>query len=399
MNTRIKSAGGFTLVEVMVASVMAFIIVAAGSELAASMVRAIRKYEEQGELGSRASISSAFIKSALGSTAYNWTAEHVEATTTTGSFGEGHCALSTNICPSTKLMRPLEICSSLNVDETTCGAPTTTSADAIKTVVPRDGTIEAVSIQDFSVGTLKGSTCSGTGNLSFFVKGSTTEAWAIDDLVMVTNNSHVNVGRVAVAFPANADPAVQRTLQLDLGGLADFGLDDGGDSSACSPSASLLKAEVMRIKQVIVKHDDASSALRYGERSSAAGAMAFSDLTAEVEDFGVRLEIARVPGPSSAPVGVHNFCTADATTVLYGANATLGAGNCNGERLNGNISVAPVLRVIGLQLGLVLRSSVATQIVNEQVRGVFDRAEVVADDKRLHRTIFFFLGLPNANAF
>jgi hypothetical protein len=382
----------------MVASVMAFIIVAAGSELAASMVRAIRKYEEQGELGSRSSITASFMKSALGSTAYNWTAEHiVSSTVTTGSFGEGHCAVSSNICPSTKTLRPLEICTSIGVNETTCPAPTTTSSDAIKTIVPRDGTIEAVTIQDLSVGTL-GSSCSGTGNLTFRVKGSTRTAWVVDDLVMVTNNSHVNVGRVAVDFPANVDLSVERTLELDLGAAADFDLDDGGPLGDCSPKASFLRAEVMRIKQVIVKHDNATKTLLYGERASAAGTMAFSDLTTEVEDFGVRLEAVRVPGPSAAPVGVHGSCVSDTSDIFY-TGAAFGAGTCSGNPLNGNIAQGPVVRVIGMQLGVVLRSGIATQIADETDTGVFDRPGTVASDKRLHRKSFFFLGLPNANAF
>ena len=43
----------FTLIEVMVAAVIGFVIVATGTQLASSMVRATRKYEEQAELGAR----------------------------------------------------------------------------------------------------------------------------------------------------------------------------------------------------------------------------------------------------------------------------------------------------------------------------------------------------------
>ena len=391
----------FTLVELMVASVMAFIIVAAGSELAASMVRAIRKYEEQGELGSRAAISASFIKSALGSAGYNWTAEHViSSSESTGSYGRGHCLTATNICPD-KLVRPLEICRSSDVSETTCTAPTSTSADAIRTIVPRDGTIEAVTIQDLATPPLL-STCSlSTGGVSFTVKGTTRAAWAVNDLVMVTNNNHVNIGRVATAFPLNADATLARTLVLELvDATGDLVLDDGASLDPCSAKASLFRAEVIRVKQVIVKHDNTAKALLYGERTSSAGAMAFSELTAEVEDFGAQLEIVRIPGPSSAPVGVHAFCTADNTKSLYETDASrLLTGACAGERLNGDLAAGPANRVIGLQLGLVLRSNVATQIGAESVTGVFDRTEIVATDKRLHRKSFFYLGLPNANAF
>lgn len=386
----------FTLIEVMVAAVIGFVIVATGSSLAASMVRATRKYEEQAELGARAATTAGYLKSTLSSAAYNWNAtQFVSGSATTGSFGVGHCALSTNVCPASKTMLPLEVCSAPTTTATTCPAPTSTTADAVKTLVPRDGTVEAVQIFDRTGTTLPADCSIGTGTISFDVKGVTTSAWSVGDLVLISNGSHANLGRVAGPFATGADASLTRTLVLDIGDGADLALDDGNNGASCSATRSLKRATVMRVKFVVIKHDDTKKELQYAETANSATPLTFQTLVPDVEDFGARFEIARLPGGSS-PTGSPRLCTADTSAIFLGGTTLTGA--CTGERLNGNRSLTTLNRIVGLQLAVVFRSRIATQTFADPVNGVFDRTGVVANDLRLHRRSFFYVGLPNANS-
>lgn len=385
---------GFTLLEMMVASVIAFVIVAAAAELASAMARSVKRAEEQGDLGVRAALSQAFLIDLASGAAYNWNVAHsTGASSTTGSLGPGGCAASTGMCAANgEMPAPLRICNGTTVDRATCNqAPSTTAADALWTYVPRDSLIEAMSIVDRS-GTPLTTACDATNvpaTVTFSVRGTNSVAWGVDDLVLVARNGHATVGTVKAVFAVGNDPAVSRDLQLDVGTGTTLDKDDGGSGTGCNAQTSLRGAKVMRIRHVVVKHDPTTRALLYGHRAQGAAAFTFETIVGDLDDFQLQLDVARVPAAGSPGI-----CTSNTSEIF--ANAALSGGPCNAERLNGDASAGSLVRVIGVRAGLLLRTAVETQAVTVTTTGLFDRTGTTFSDKRIRRQHFVYMGLPNA---
>lgn len=384
---------GFTLLEMMVASVMAFFIVVAAADLAAAMARSVKRAEEQGDLGVRAALGQAFLIDLASGAAYNWNVAQLTGTsTTTGSLGPGGCAQSTGMCTANgALAAPVRICNGATVDKAACDEVASTStADALWTYVPRDAIIDAVSIVDRS-GTLLTDNCDATNvpaTVTFTVRGTNAVAWEVDDIVLVSRNNHATVGTVRAAFAIGSDPLANRDLQLDIGTGTTLAFDDGGSTGACNARTSLRGAKVMRIRPVVVKQDAATRNLLYGHREKGADALKFEVIIGEIDDFQLQLDAARVPATGSPAI-----CTSHTSEIF--ANTAFSGGPCNGEKLNGD-PAATVIRVIGLRAALLMRSTVETQSRTVSTPGLFNRTSTTFTDKRIRRSHFVYLGLPNA---
>lgn len=391
----------FTLVEMMVASTMAFIMVAAAAELAAAMARHVKRTEEQADLGMRASVGHAYLSSLLSGVAYNWNVTHaVTATTTSGSLGEGACALSSGMCAATGQMRPpLRICNGATVTASTCAAPTTTTSDALWTYVPRDDLIEAVTIIDRNTTPLT-TACTAANvpaSVDLDVRGQNASAWASGDLVLVSTRAHATIGTLTAAFASDVNPATTRTLSIDVGSGTNLVNDDGFSGTACDATVSLKNAKVIRIRQIVIKQDPATRRLLLGHRDTGAGALVFDTLLSDVDDFQVQLDLAHFTstlGVPSAPA----ICTSNTSDILgtgVAALTNITGGACNGQRLNGNIADTHVNRVVGLRVGVLLRTAVETQAATFTTPALFDRTTTFTD-KRLRRASILYVGLPNA---
>jgi type II secretory pathway pseudopilin PulG len=384
---------GFTLVELMVGAVIAFILVAAASELAAAMARSVKKVEEQSDLGIRMSLAHSFLQSELGAMAYNWNVSQAVGTADTGSLGAGNCATSTGICATTGgNFFPIRICNSATVDTATCAAPTTSTADALWTYTPRDPVVEALRITGGSTGTLP-LDCSFTTNpASLKVSGKNSSNWAAGDFVLVSKNNHVSIGRLTAALAADVtDPVAGRTISIDLNpssNTAGVGADDGGRTANCSIRGSLLGASVMRIQQVIVKLDETTKTLMWGTRNNSTSTLSFAPIVSNVDDFQVRFDIAKINATSKAG----SFCTTDTDALWAGGPIS----TCGNEALNDNVA-SNINRVVGLRLALVMRTGVETENALRSIPYQFDRTGPAASDKRLRRIVNIYLGLPNAS--
>ena len=389
-----KKTRGFTLLEMMVASVIAFLIVAAGSELAAAMARNVKRAEEQGDLGMRAAIGHEFLSDILSATAYNWTVPHaLAASVTTGSLGEGGCAASTGMCAADgQIAAPLQICDGPSVTQSSCAAPTTTTSDALSTYIPRDTLIDAVAIADRNTTPLT-SACDASNVPSttvFDVKGVNASAWAVNDLVLVTHGTHATIGTVRAAFAVGSDPNVTRQISLDVGTGTTLAFDDGTSAVPCNALASLRGAKVMRIQQVIIRHDQVTRTVFFSHRESGAAALVNDPILSDVDDLQFQLDLARLPPLAAGP----GICTSNTTAIFDGTALTTAP--CATEVLDGTPGATSVIRVIGLRAGILLRTAVETQTKSSTTTGLFDRTGTSFTDKRLRRTSFVYLGLPNA---
>jgi prepilin-type N-terminal cleavage/methylation domain-containing protein len=382
---------GFTLVEMMVASVIAIILVNAGAQFAAAMATNVKRAEEQGDLGARQAIAHAFIADVLSGAAYNWNTPRAVGSNDSGSFGEGGCALSSGFCTSSgEIKPPLQICSSPTVDRNVCNAPTATTADALWTYVPRDNVIEAVSILDRN-GTPLTNNCDAANvpaATTFDVRGVTSAAWAVDDLVLVSRRGHTTIGTVRAAFGTDANPNNTRQLTIDVGTGATLAFDDG-TAGTCDATISLKGARVMRVTQVVLKQDAATRKLLYGHRNAGSAALTYDPIVSGVDDLQLQLDVVHVPQAGSPSV-----CTSNSSNIFSNVNLTTGA--CNGEALQPDIAVANVNRVVGLRVGLLFRSTSETQGLNTTTSALFDRTGTTFTDKRLRRAHILYVGLPNA---
>lgn len=393
----------FTLVELMVGSVIAFILVAAAAELASAMARSVRKIETQADLGVRMAIAHGYLQNELQPMAYNWNVTQATASGDTGSFGAGNCASSTGMCAlDNGNFFPVRICKSSTVASSVCDAPVSTEADALMTFMPRDTLIEAVVVQAMSDGSLipADSTACGTfatSPVQLQVTGKTGTAWDVGDYILVSKANHASIGRVNATFSANSSATTARTLALDLGSTSTttgLALDDGG-RTACSPRDSLLGASVIRIRQMVLKLDeDANSAtfrnLLLGTRVNSSGSLTFSPLVSNVDDIQFRLDFAKIIASNKAV----SFCTDDTTALWSGAQIT----SCE-IALNGEADAAAgrdVLRVAGMRVALVMSSSTGTEARTLSVPYQFDRTGPARSDKTLRRVVNLYLGFPNA---
>lgn len=383
---------GFTLPEMMIASVLAFILVAAGAELTAAMARNVKRAEEQGDLGVRAALGHAFISDLLSAAAYNWNTTQTYSTgVTSGSLGAGACVSATGMCTATgQIDAPLRICNGATVDKATCNAPSATTSDALWSYVPRDGLIEAMSIDDRS-GTALTDSCNTTNvpsPITLSVRGANSQPWAANDLVLVSRNGHSTIGVVTANFAAGTDATVSRDLTIDVGGGNNLANDDGGSSFACDARTSLRNSKIMRIRQIVLKQDPATRTLQFGARESATAELVFSNILSDVDDLQIQLDLARIP-----TTGNPSICTSNTTAVFGGA--AIGNGACATDRLNGDPADGNVVRVVGLRVGLLLSTAVETQSVAVTSPPLFDRTTTF-NDKRIRRTSLIYVGLPNA---
>ncbi len=402
--TAVAGSRAFTLVELMVASAIAAILVAAGAELASAMARNVKKSEEQSEIGVRGAIAHSFLQSELGSAAYNWNTPQAIGLTNTGSFGPGNCASTTGICAlAGGKFFPLRICKSSTVGSTTCDDPVVTEADALMTYTPRDPLVEAVRIR--SMGDLSAipTSCGLTNPAALRISGKNSRLWAAGDFVLVSHQGHSSIAVVAADFAADTtEPTGGRTISLDFDTTnsgSGLGIDDG-DRPECNPRASLLTASVMRIQQVIVKLDETPGSptfknLLVRKRVSTADTSGFSPIISNVDDFQVRLDLARITTVVSPAVAATSFCTVDNTSIFAGGAIAA----CGGDRLNADPTTLNSLRVIGMNIALVLRTSVQTENGVSPIPFQFDRTGPTASDKRFRRIVSNYVGLPNASSF
>jgi type II secretory pathway pseudopilin PulG len=382
----------FTLLEVLIASTLTLVIVALALEFAATMSLQARKVEQQGDLAARASIASSFLQSATDSIGYGWNVRQVVGTTSndTDSFGLANCAVPA-VCPATTTL-PFQICDPATVGANVCAAQAapTTSADALRFFLPRDGVIEAVRIVDRN-GTTLPSNCTVATSTTFDVKGINATGWTAGDIVLVANFNHVSIFRVNSDFAAGTDPAATRQLTLNLGDPANIAGDDGGAGGSCDAAASLKGAGVYRLRLAALRLNQSTSTLEYGDVVTATGTLTFAPILADVDDFQVRLDLIRYV-VASGSITTSSFCFSDTETVLSSAG---GIASCDGMRLNSQASNGDVVRLVGLRVGLILRSRGGVD-VNKPFTGLFDRTATIGTDRRLRRTITLFAGLPNA---
>ena len=398
-NRRSGRSRGFTLIEVIVASTIAFILVAAAAEMSSAMGRSVRKVEAQADLGVRTAIAHGFMQRELAPMAFNWNVTAVTNTTTgasTGSFGSGNCNPATKICSLIgNDYYPIRICKSSTVSSTTCDAPSPTEADAVVSFMPRDPVIEAMVIRSKGDGLAFPTDCTlATNPVSVKVSGTNTLQWADGDLVLVSKANHVSLGVLKTSLGTNADLALQRVISIDLGATSGSGglnADDGGRAS-CSARDSLLSANVVRIKQVILKLDETVGSttnrnLMMGVKTTAAGAMVWNPIIPDVDDLQFQFELAKID--SATKVG--SFCTSDTSNLWTGASIASCGGSLNRLSTAGN-----VIRVLGLRAAFSVRSRIESEMISRPIPLLFDRTGPTGTDKRSRRTINMFLGTPNA---
>jgi type II secretory pathway pseudopilin PulG len=396
----------FTLVELMVASALAFLIVAAGAALASAMARQVREVEEQGDLAARVAIASTAVQNALDGVAYGWRLEdwRVFGTSYNGGPGVGHCVAVTGVCESVENtvtpIAPLAVCSSTGLTHTVCNAADTTSADGIRALVPRDEVSEAIRVVDRN-GTPLTTACDAANipnPIVVDVRGAHQNPWADGDLVLLSTPGHATVGVVRSALapvaPASAGVTFQLSLALDGANLADDDSDVGDNAPAlCNALESLIGARILRVKQVVIRLNGTS--LEMSQKPTTA-AVPFQTLLSDVEDLQVRLDVIRLTAG-----GGSQYCRAEGTainSVLY-AGASVNAATCNSPLDRDDPADAPdsdVLRISGLQIGVLLRAGGQTTGTTRPIDYLFDRAPPGPPDQRRRRPAYFFVGLTNA---
>jgi hypothetical protein len=387
------------LIEVIVASTIAFILVGAAAEMSSAMGRSVRKVEAQADLGVRTAIAHGFLQRELAPMAFNWNVTAVTNTSTgatTGSFGPGNCNPATNMCSLIgNDYYPIRICKSSTVSSTVCDAPSATEADAVVSFMPRDPVIEAMVIRSKSDGLAFATDCAlATNPVAVKVTGTNTQAWADGDLVLVSKPNHVSIGILKTALAVNADQTLQRVVSIDLGatsGTIGLNADDGGRTS-CSTRDSLLAANVVRIKQVIMRLDESAGSSTYGNllmgvKTTAAGAMVWSPIIPDVDDLQFQFELAKIDSVTE----VGSFCTSDTSNLWTGGTIASCGGPLNRDSTSGN-----VIRVLGLRAAFSVRSRIESEMFSRPTPLLFDRTGPTGSDKRLRRTLNMFLGTPNA---
>jgi Tfp pilus assembly protein PilV len=389
---RRRTAGGFTLLEVLIASTLTLVIVALALEFAATMSLQARKVEQQGDLAARASVASSFLQSATDSIGYGWNVRQTVGNTAndTDAFGLANCSVP-SVCPTTTTL-PFQICDPATVGANTCAAQTapSTTADALRFFLPRDGVIDAVRIVDRN-GTALPSNCTISTSTTFDVKGINANAWSAGDIVLVDNYGHVSIFSVNAAFAAGTDPNATRQLTLSVGTPGNIANDDGGATASCDASASLKGAGVYRLRLAALKLNTTTSTLEYADLVSTNGAFSFTPILADVDDFQARLDLIHYT-VAAGVITTSSICFSDTESILSTAGTVA---SCGGVRLNSLPSNGDIVRLVGLRIGLLLHSRGGVD-VNKSYTGLFDRTATIGTDRRLRRTITLFAGLPNA---
>ncbi len=392
------SSRAFTLIEVMVAASIGLIILLGATNIATTMVRTTRIAGDAQALTTRAQLARNLLVPMLAATGDAWRVDNAFKTpfdSTSGAPGEAHCAPSTNLCTGPQIY-PLRI---------TDGGPG--GSDSVRAIVPRPGPLESVQIKTLAGGVGIPVTCAGLPNVvAFDVQGTTTVPLAVGDLVILSKRDHVTVGVLATALPADAsDPPITRTLSIDVGPVAELEFDDGGRTN-CSAQSSYGNAFVVPVSVIDIRHN--VGAIEFAESRTAAQALAPSFIRAleGIDDFQVRLEVARFPADGEP--GAATLCTCETADVLQldtsNEQRTFGdfPGLCTcpaSERFNRDPLQGPVLRAIGLQLGLLIRGDATRDRDPTVVPGMFNRTNTIATDTFVRHRATFFVGLPNAHAF
>ncbi|MDP2346053.1 MAG: prepilin-type N-terminal cleavage/methylation domain-containing protein [Deltaproteobacteria bacterium] len=378
---------GFSLIELMVASAAALVVLSGAISLATAMVRFSRGLADDQALSNDLALARQFLTSSLGNIGYGWSLDAQPSTcsTSTGAPGPGLCVASTGLCAVNGSILPLQLTNS------------STGPDALRAIVPRDPDIETVAIQTLSDGSALPGDCALAAPIGLAVVGITTKTWQAGDLVVVAKFGNVSVARVAADFSANAtSPAPSRTLSLDLGGANALRLDDGLRSldATCSALVSLQSAVVFRIKEVRMRVSGTNLEIAEIATAAAAAAPTFQAVLDGVDDLQIQLEVAKFPKDASGGTAESCLCNGSAALECsaFGAACT-----CIGtDRLNIATAANNANRLIGLRFGLKMRGALDTVDTARAVGGLFDRSGTVITDKKRHRDSFIYVGLPNA---
>ena len=402
-NHPMRGVRAFSLIELMVASPMALMVLAGAMGIATGMMRYSRSMADEQTLSSEASLARQFLTASVANLGYGWLVDAPlsSPTSTTGAPATGHCVSSTNLCSGggDTTILPLDL--SLN---------STTGTDELRALVPRDPQAEAVQIQELSNAPyLSGSVCSTfTYEQSFTVKGTNNSQWVANDLVLVSKRGHVSVATVTQTFAIGTDPAVARTLHIDMGDK--LYLDDGGrlpdDDGGCNVMNSLLSARIFRIQRIAITQTTMADvdgngtikSLSLTTMKKASPAATAQAVLTNVEDFQAQIEIVKFPQTAVPPSTSVTSCDCNTTACLSGATFTSPACTCSTSgRLNVDASVADVYRILGLRLGVVMQGTLDVRQANRNTKGLFDNSSTtIATDMRRHRSTTLYVGLPNA---
>jgi hypothetical protein len=398
--TRARRKRAYSLLEAMVAASMGVVILLGATNLATMMVRAARTAGDSQTLTTRAQLARGLLQPLLGALGDAWLVDDGRGGVPSGAPGEAHCVASTNVCaaPTANVVLPLRL-----VDG---GA---SAPDELVALVPRPGSLESVEIIARGNGSALPNDCTTLSSTTTLdVRGVTSVPWPAGTLVLVTKQDHVTVARVAaVTFPADTTtPPATRDLTLDLGPPADLAVDDGGRGSggvalaaeACSAFQSLRNARVMPLSQLRIRLVDSVLQIAESRTASQAANPTFVDALARVDDLQFRLEFARIPRDGDG--GAASLCTCNNADILAGQKTFAdGACTCVGtERPNRDGTVAPVHRLTGIEVGVLIRGEVAGAGPAAAVAGMFNRTGAGAPDAfRRHQTTMY-IGLPNAHA-
>ena len=164
----------------------------------------------------------------------------------------------------------------------------------------------------------------------------------------------------------------------------------------CNALFSLRNARIFRVKLIVLKVATAGTEqkLVIAEHKNGLLPLSFADVISDVDDLGFRFDMMRVVDTTNVP----SLCTSDLSDILN--NATVVGGSCAGMRLRNNTSGVDKLRILGLQIGIGLRSRTATDVAPTAARGFFDRSgTTLVTDTRLHRRHTVYAQLPSASAF
>ena len=385
-------ARGFTLIELMVASAIGLIILTGATALATAMVRSVRSINEQMLLSTRSQMAQAVLLPTLSSAGFGWNVTSVIAspfTSTTGSFGAGHCVSSTNLCTG-NTRYPVQITDS------------TTAADALSILTPVDGSIESVQIRALNGNAPIPTNCTSSSmnsTVTFDVQGTTTRAWSVGDLVLISHSGHVTVSRVGSAFSTNTTmPLVTRQLTLDMGTNSNLQYDDGGSAVACSADGSLRGAKVFRIAEVRLRTSGGNLEMAVNDTASEVTTPSWLPVVQGVDDLQFRIVIARIPRTSDT-TGTASQCTCNGSAFFDGASAFGTSCTCTAtDRLNEDPAAAPVYRVLGFEVGVLMSGDQRQATGNVSYSGLFNRSGVVATDTRMRQKSVIFVGMPNAYA-
>lgn len=409
-------ARGFSLIELMVASVISLIIVASATSLAVGVMRANRSTEAQLTVANRLSLTHSFIEAVISSVGYGWQMQqNVGGTNKTGAWGRAHCGSTTGVCydstGSSPTVFPFEICRSNTASGTVCDPPAVGQADALRLLVPREDLIEAVRIVEGYSGSpwqlgdaavLSSSCASVPATVNLTVLGITSTTWNAGDLLMIANRDHVNIVRLGSNFSADASdpPANRGPLQVELVTTSNLEYDDGAGSIPCNPRASLIGAQVFRVAQVILAVKNGQLQMKRSETAAEVTSTTnWLPLVSGINDLQVQIDIASFPRDGTTDTA--KTCKCNSSNIITGTTFGTQCSLCtNGKRLNGNSAVDEVNRILGVYLAILASGDLRQNTAPQAWYGLFDNsATLIATDDKYRRAATFYVGLPNARTF